>query len=329
MSRIRTVKPELFKHEDLFDAEQNSKLPLRLAFIGLFTIADREGRFRWRPRTLKLDVLPHDFIDFAAILNALEQAGFIERYEVDGESYGWIPTFTKHQRFTGKEAETKSLLPPPQQQGNRGETLGKHPDASQEIHRETPGEHPGTQDREWNKGKGREGKGEEAKSAARAPEPLAPLVEPTPAEPEPQPQVRSKPGKAIKPDKPAKTALPADFAITPELQAWADQKGYGDLSGHLDSFKDKAQAKGYQYADWNAAFRSAVRDDWAGLRKPDLAAPGGSRAPPGDRFDAHAKHARLVAANQAAVAEWLAQEDSANPWGITVLPPPELNHAAH
>ena len=72
-----------------------------------------------------------------------------------------------------------------------------------------------------------------------------------------------------------------------------------------------------------------MRDDWAGLRKPAIAAPGGSRAPPGDRFDAHAKHARLVAANQAAVAEWLAQEDSANPWGITVLPPPELNHAAH
>lgn len=53
MSRIRTVKPELFKHEELFDAEQNSKLPLRLAFIGLFTVADREGRFKWRPRTLK------------------------------------------------------------------------------------------------------------------------------------------------------------------------------------------------------------------------------------------------------------------------------------
>ena len=48
-----------------------------------------------------------------------------------------------------------------------------------------------------------------------------------------------------------------------------------------------------------------------------------------DRFDAHAKHARLVAANQAAMAEWLAQEDSANPWGITVLQPPELSHATH
>jgi hypothetical protein len=61
--------------------------------------------------------------------------------------------------------------------------------------------------------------------------------------------------------------LPADFALTPELQAWADEKGYGELPQHLESFRDKAQAKGYQYTDWNAAFRNAVRDDWAGLRK--------------------------------------------------------------
>lgn len=113
MSRIRTVKPELFKHEDLFDAEYTSKLPLRLAFIGLFTVADKEGRFKWRPRTLKLDVLPHDLLDFSEVLDALEQAGFIRRYEVGGEIYGWIPTFGKHQRFSGKEASAKSLLPPP------------------------------------------------------------------------------------------------------------------------------------------------------------------------------------------------------------------------
>ena len=53
MSRIRTVKPELFKHEELFDTELASGLPLRLAFISLFTVADCEGRFKWRPRTLR------------------------------------------------------------------------------------------------------------------------------------------------------------------------------------------------------------------------------------------------------------------------------------
>ena len=70
-----------------------------------------------------------------------------------------------------------------------------------------------------------------------------------------------------RPARAPKTPLPADLAITPELQAWANEHGYGDLAAHLDHFRDKATAKGYQYADWMAAFRNAVRDDWAGLRK--------------------------------------------------------------
>ena len=62
MARIRTVKPDLFRHEELLEAEHHFKLPLRLAFIGLFTTCDREVLFRWRPRQLKLDILPYDEI---------------------------------------------------------------------------------------------------------------------------------------------------------------------------------------------------------------------------------------------------------------------------
>ncbi|MGS1028824.1 HNH endonuclease [Burkholderia glumae] len=111
MGRIRTVKPELFVHEDLFEAEQQTGLPLRVAFIGLFTCADREGRFKWRPRTLKLAVLPHDEVDFSRVLDALSEAGFVQRYEVEGEMYGHIPTFHKHQTINQREA--KSNLPAP------------------------------------------------------------------------------------------------------------------------------------------------------------------------------------------------------------------------
>jgi len=70
--------------------------------------------------------------------------------------------------------------------------------------------------------------------------------------------------------------LPADLAITPELQAWANEHGYGDLAAHLEHFRDKATAHGYQYADWMAALRNAIRDDWAGLRKK----PVGATTPP-------------------------------------------------
>ncbi|MFT3741111.1 MAG: Cro/CI family transcriptional regulator [Gammaproteobacteria bacterium] len=60
MNRIRTVKPQLFKHDELYDAEQIYQLPLRLAFIGLFTCCDRDGRFKWKPKPLKSDILPYD-----------------------------------------------------------------------------------------------------------------------------------------------------------------------------------------------------------------------------------------------------------------------------
>ncbi len=109
MARIRTVKPELFRHEKLFEAEEITKLPLRFAFIGLFTCCDRDGRFRWRPRQLKLDVLPYDFIDFDKVLDALEAYGFIEKYEVDDECYGCIPSWHLHQSINTRESE--SILP--------------------------------------------------------------------------------------------------------------------------------------------------------------------------------------------------------------------------
>lgn len=103
MARIRTVKPELFKHEDLYEAEAEYQLPLRLAFIALFTCCDREGRFRWRPRRLKLDIFPYDNIDISRVLDALVTRGFIVKYEKNGEVYGCIPSWSRHQNVNHRE----------------------------------------------------------------------------------------------------------------------------------------------------------------------------------------------------------------------------------
>ena len=273
MSRIRTVKPELFKHEDLFDAEQNSKLPLRLAFIGLFTVADREGRFKWRPRTLKLDILPHDFIDFATILDALEHAGFIERYEIEGEIYGWIPTFTKHQRFTGKEAETKSLLPPPpqqQQRGNSGETAGKHPDASPMLTGETMGKQRGTQEgngvREG-KGKGRE---EEPAQAPLASPPVSPVI------------VSSAPkaAQAPKPVKVIKSTIPAHWIPTEATYALLEKNGIERpfAESCLDEFRLYWQERGESRPGWESTFVNSVKRQWA--RRTPHSHPDAAQRPP-------------------------------------------------
>lgn len=120
--RIRTIKPPFFLHEGIFDAETETGLPLRLAFIGLWCAADREGRFKWSPRRLKTEILPYDEVDFSRVLDALTTRGFIVRYAcptrengVDGDQligeYGVIPSFKKHQVINHKEKPSE--LPKP------------------------------------------------------------------------------------------------------------------------------------------------------------------------------------------------------------------------
>jgi hypothetical protein len=111
-TRIRTVKPDFFRHSGLFLLERQTKLPIRLGFEGLWIVADREGRFRWRPEELKLDVLPYDDVDFAVIMGELERHRFVVQYQVEGELYGFIPTWSRHQRPNNKESKSRLPAPP-------------------------------------------------------------------------------------------------------------------------------------------------------------------------------------------------------------------------
>ncbi len=63
-----------------------------------------------------------------------------------------------------------------------------------------------------------------------------------------------------------KTGMPADFGVSLRVEAWAREKGYGHLAEHLEAFKRKVAARSYAYADWDAAFMEAIREDWAKLR---------------------------------------------------------------
>lgn len=62
-----------------------------------------------------------------------------------------------------------------------------------------------------------------------------------------------------------KTPLPADFAISPAVREWAAGNGCHRLDEHFESFTLKAAARGYVYADWDAAFMNAIQENWAGL----------------------------------------------------------------
>ncbi len=111
MARTRSIKPSFFDNEDLGDLT-----PLtRLLFIGLWCIADREGRLEDKPKRIKKIILGYDDVSISEVDNmlaSLHKSGFIFRYHVDDdEDYIQIINFTKHQNPHIKEQN--SAIPPP------------------------------------------------------------------------------------------------------------------------------------------------------------------------------------------------------------------------
>lgn len=126
MARIRTVKPEFFRHEGLQDLEiAHPGAYCMLVFEGLWGHCDSQGIFEYRPRILKLDILPFLPFEMADTLRLLEAAGFLTVYQSGGKQYGKIESFPTHQRFSGKES---------------GEAGVKHP-----VHGDDDGEATGKQ----------------------------------------------------------------------------------------------------------------------------------------------------------------------------------------
>lgn len=124
--RIRTIKPEFFTHEDLYELEKSTKLPVRLAYAGLWCAADREGRFKWEPRRLGVSILPYDSLDFSRVLDALVTRGFIQRYASGGREFGAIPSFSAHQVINNRERESELPEPPPMAESDACPTRAPH-----------------------------------------------------------------------------------------------------------------------------------------------------------------------------------------------------------
>ncbi len=116
MARIRTIKPEFFLHEGLAELSASA----RLLFIGLWTLADKDGRLEDRPRRIKASVFPYEDIDVVPLLVGLEGQGHIVRYAVGSELFIVIPNWSKHQRPHPKEA-ISTIPPPPSREKKRQE----------------------------------------------------------------------------------------------------------------------------------------------------------------------------------------------------------------
>lgn len=103
--RARNIKPGFYKNEELAECS----FPARLLFPGLWMMADRVGRMEFRPKRIKAELMPFDVEDVSLLLDELQRHGLIRVYEVNGQSYLWIPGFKKHQNPHVNEKD--SVLP--------------------------------------------------------------------------------------------------------------------------------------------------------------------------------------------------------------------------
>lgn len=108
MARARNIKPGFFKNEILGEMPMEA----RMLFIGLWTLADREGRLEDRPKRIKMELFPYDSFDVDPMLSRLQADGFLTRYEVGGFRFIQIENFVKHQDPHYKEKASE--IPPPE-----------------------------------------------------------------------------------------------------------------------------------------------------------------------------------------------------------------------
>src|SRR5208282_6182780 len=108
---VRNINPKIFMNYELFEAEHESGLPIFKTLVGLWCHADRAGRFGWKLKKLNAHIHPYDSqLDLEQVLGALVELDIVRKYEIDGETYGWLVKFTEYQYISDKEPP--SLIPP-------------------------------------------------------------------------------------------------------------------------------------------------------------------------------------------------------------------------
>lgn len=224
MARARNIKPGFFRNADL------AELPIsaRLLFIGLWTLADRAGRLADKPKQIKMEVYPADEVDVCELLDGLAELGLIQRYAVDGERFIQVTNFSKHQNPHCKEPASSipALESTVQAQCEHGASTVQAvliPDSGFLITDTTVSER---------------------EQAA----PDAPGVES-----EPQRKTSGTPKRACQ--------LPEDFEPDETATALAAELGGGVcIRIELPRFRDYHAARGKPMKDWQAAFRTWLRN---------------------------------------------------------------------
>src|SRR4029079_8827988 len=107
MARIRSVKPEFWKHEKLSElsVEAHMMAASRLNY------ADDEGYFNANPRLIKAECCPLREISIREAIHELRKVGYVRLgSSSDGRQYGHVITFLDHQVINkAKESRIKQL----------------------------------------------------------------------------------------------------------------------------------------------------------------------------------------------------------------------------
>ena len=258
MARARNIKPGFFKNYELADLGPVSQL----LFAGLWCLADKEGRLEDKPRLIKAEIFPYYDCDVHGELTKLQRCGFVRRYLARGIDVVEIVNFKRHQ--SPHHTEKASDLPGFDEADGVNHCFKTQHVINGDVTVSQPNNDGGNP------------------PDSLIPDSLIPDCVPGSALPADAALTRQLVQKKPKPPKAAKTSkvpLPADFAVSERVRRWATEKGHSNLDAHLESFIGKCRANGYQYIDWDEAFMTAIRDDWAKLRGRGPSAQGSGQTP--------------------------------------------------
>lgn len=232
MARIRTIKPEFPHSESMGRVSRDA----RLLFIELWTICDDYGRCRAVSRMLASLLFPYDD-DAPALIDGwlaeLQREGCVWFYEVGGSRYLQVCNWSSHQKVD----RTSGAKCPEPDESSRGldassralasprePSMNTREGSSQDLDRD--------RDRDHVPGPG-PGPGGEREGSASADEP-------------PKPAKR-------------KCKLPDDWEPNAQHYTLAVEQGV-DPNAELAKFRDHAIATGRLMLDWDACFRTWLRN---------------------------------------------------------------------
>ncbi|MBN2118553.1 MAG: hypothetical protein JW730_18410 [Anaerolineales bacterium] len=242
MARIRQIKPEFFLDEELAGSCCRDA---RYLYIGLWGIADREGRLEDRPARIKAQVFPYDDDITVPVINKfideLDRGDFVLRYEAEGKRLLWVRSLKRHQHFHRDEQGSKLPEPPADIEMHRTCTM----QAPYKHHTCTPTSTSGyLVSGIGNRGSGIgdlvSGNGDRISGDAA--------------------QRGAVSGAAKKRRTSQRTGCPDSFDITEGLKEWASKAVPGlNVEAETENFLDHHRAKGSSFCNWDAAWKLWMR----------------------------------------------------------------------